>query len=79
VGLPGPELPIALDDINVLAAREAKLRNLEFLETVGSHASLKGGFWRELMRACEMLECPARMAALVSQYRAALQRVGTDA
>ena len=38
-----------------------------------------GGFWRDLMRACEMLECPARMPLLVSQYRAARQRVGTQA
>ena len=79
VELPGPELPIALDDINVPAAREANLRNLEFLETAGGQASLKGGFWRDLMRACEMLECPARMPPLVSQYRVALQRVGTQA
>jgi len=79
VELAGPELPIALDDINVLAAREANLRNLDFLEAVGNHAPLKGGFWRDLMRACEMLECPFRMPQLVSQYRAALQRVGPDA
>jgi hypothetical protein len=78
VELPGPELPVALDDINVLAAREANLRKLEFLETIGSNGSLKGGFWRDLMRASEMLDCPARMPPLVSQYRAALQRVGTD-
>jgi len=78
VELPGPALPITLDDINVLSAREANLKNLDFLQAVGSHASLKGGFWRDLMRACEMLECPVRMPPLVSQYRAALQRVGTD-
>jgi hypothetical protein len=78
VELPGPELAIAVDDINVRVARDAKLTNLEFLETVGTSALLKGGFWRDLMRACEMLECPARMPPLVSQYRAALQRVGTD-
>jgi hypothetical protein len=75
--LPGPHLPISLDDIRVPEAREANLRNLEFLEVVGSRASLKGGFWRDLMRACEMLDHPDRMPRLVSQYRAALQRVGT--
>jgi len=75
--LPGPELPIDLDSINVPAAREANLRNLDLLQTVGSQVHLKGGFWRDLMRACEMLDCPNRMPPLVSQYRAALQRVGT--
>lgn len=39
--------------------------------------ALKGGFWHDLMRACEMLACPDRMPSLGSQYRAALQRVGT--
>ena len=78
VELPGPELPIALDDIEVSTAREANLRNLEFLETVGRNASLKGGFWRDLRRAGGMLECTARMPLLVAQYRAALQRVGTN-
>jgi len=38
---------------------------------------VKGGFWRGLMRACEMLDFPDRMPSLVVQYRAALQRVGS--
>ena len=77
VELLDPELPIELDSINVPAARAACLRNLEFLQTVGCQVPLKGGFWRDLMRACEMLDCPDRTAPLVSEYRAALQRVGT--
>jgi hypothetical protein len=75
--LQGAELPIELDSINVPAAREANLKNLALLQTVGCQVHLKGGFWRDLMRACEMLDCPDRMPSLVSQYRAALQRVGT--
>jgi hypothetical protein len=77
VELPGPELPTDLDSINVPAARQASLRNLELLQTVGCQVPLKGGFWRDLMRACELLDCADRMPPLVSQYRAALQRVGT--
>jgi hypothetical protein len=77
VELPGPELPIESDSIDISAARAACLSNLELLETVGCRVPLKGGFWRDLMRACELLDCPDRMAPLVSQYRAALQRVGT--
>jgi len=33
VELPGPELPTDLDSINVQAARDAGLRNLELLQT----------------------------------------------
>ncbi len=77
VELPGPELPTDLDSINVQAARNAGLRNLELLQTAGRQVPLKGGFWRDLMRACEMLDCPDRMPSLVMQYRAALQRVGS--
>jgi len=75
--LPGPRLPTELDSINVPAAREAILRNLELLEAVGRTIPLRGGFWRDLMRACELLDRRDRMPPLVSQYRVALQRVGT--
>lgn len=75
IELPEPALPTELDSIDVNAARVANLRNLDFLEAVGRERELRGGFWRDLMRACEMLECPDRMPRLVAQYRAALQRV----
>lgn len=76
IALPGPELPTDLDAIDVTFARAANLANLDRLEALGRERELRGGFWRDLMRACEMLEVPDRMAILQSHYRAALQRVG---
>lgn len=77
VELPGPELPTHLDSINVRVARDAGLKNLELLQAADRQVPLKGGFWRDLMRVCEMLDCPDRMPSLVVQYRAALQRVSS--
>jgi len=77
VTLASPALPIDLDLIDVAAARVENLANLDLLETLGRERDLRGGFWRDLMRACEMLNVPERMAALSSHYRAALQRVGS--
>lgn len=74
--LPGPELPTDLDSIDVATARAANLTNLDRLETLGRERDLRGGFWRDLMRACEMLDLPDRMVILKSRYRSALQRVG---
>jgi hypothetical protein len=79
VALPGPSLSGDLNGIDVRSARDANLRNLDFLESVGRDRDLRGGFWRDLMRACEMLDCPERMARITTQYRAALQRVGEPA
>jgi hypothetical protein len=76
ITLPDVGLPTDLDSIDVTAARAGNLANLNRLETLGCQRGLRGGFWRDLMRACEMLELPDRMAALTSHYRAALQRVG---
>lgn len=74
VMLSGTDLFSGLE-IDVPAAREANLRNLAILESVGREVELKGAFWRDLIRACELLDCPDRMPSLVAQYHAALQRV----
>lgn len=74
--LAGMALPTELDKIDVASARTANLKNLDFLESLGVNRDLRGGFWRDLMRACEMLDSPERMERLTDQYRAALQRVG---
>lgn len=76
VALPEPAQPADLDSIDVDAARDANLRNLGFLESVGRDHRLRGGFWRDLMRACELLDRPEWMPALTAKYHAALQRVG---
>jgi hypothetical protein len=76
IALPGPALPTDLNSIDVTAARAVNLANLNRLEALGRERDLRGGFWRDLMRACEMLELPDRLVALTSHYRAALQRVG---
>lgn len=70
-------IPADLDSIDVRAARAQNLANLDRLAALGRRRELRGGFWRDLMRACEMLELPDRMIELTSHYRAALQRVGT--
>jgi len=77
VTLEDPALPTELDLIDIAAARVENLANLDLLETLGRQRDLRGGFWRDLMRACEMLNVPERMEALSSHYRAALQRVGS--
>ena len=74
--LAGTPLPTDLDKIEVASARTANLKNLDFLESLGTDRDLRGGFWRDLMRACEMIDSPERMERLTAQYRAALQRVG---
>ena len=76
ITLPGPALPTNLDSIDVTAARAVNIANLDRLEALGRERDLRGGFWRDLMRASEMLELPDRLVALTSHYRAALQRVG---
>jgi hypothetical protein len=77
VTLANPALPTDPDLIDVAAARDDNRANLDLLETLGRERDLRGGFWRDLMRACEMLNVPDRMEALSSHYRAALQRVGS--
>jgi hypothetical protein len=72
-------LPIDLEAIDVAAARVTNLANLDLLESVGRGRDLRGGFWRDLMRACEMLGLDDRMPFLTAEYRAALQRVGASA
>jgi hypothetical protein len=54
------------------------LANLDLLESAGRAGDLRGGFWRDLMRACDMLGLDDRMPVLVAEYRAALQRVGAS-
>ncbi len=71
-------LPTDLDEINVPAARAMNLANLDLLESAGRAGDLRGGFWRDLMRACDMLGLDDRMPVLVAEYRAALQRVGAS-
>lgn len=68
-----------LDQIDVAAARVTNLKNLDLLESVGrAHHHLKGGFWRDLLRACETLGLDDRRPLLVAEYNAALQRVGAS-
>lgn len=69
-------LPIDLDKIDLASARAVNLKNLDLLESLGSGLDLRGGFWRDLMRACEMMDSPERKERLTAHYRAALQRVG---
>lgn len=76
VALDTPVIPSDLDSIDVAVARAQNLVNLNRLEALGRGRDLRGGFWRDLMRACEMLELPERIAELTSHYRSALQRVG---
>lgn len=76
VVLPTPALPSNLGEIDVPTARVANNANLDFLLSVGRDRDLRGGFWRDLMRACEMLNGAERMAELTMHYHAALQRVG---
>ncbi len=76
VTLETPAVPTDLDAIDVSGARARNLSNLDRLAALGRERDLRGAFWRDLMRACEMLELPDRMVELTSHYRAALQRVG---
>ncbi len=69
----------AVGDVDLQRARGANLQNLEFLTLQGRGRNLRGGYWRDLMRACELLDCPSRMPDLITEYRAALQRVGSGA
>jgi len=47
-----------------------------FLEREGNLRAARGGFWRDLMRACEALQLPDELARCRDSYRGALQRVG---
>jgi hypothetical protein len=71
-------LPTDLDKIDLADARVMNLANLSRLESVGRGRDLRGGFWRDLMRACDMLGLEDRMPLLLAEYRAALQRVGAS-
>ena len=71
-------LPTDLDKIDVAAARVTNLANLDHLESVGRARDLRGGFWRDLMRACDMLGLDGRMPLLAAEYHAALKRVGAS-
>ena len=75
IRLASAALSTNLDQIDVAAARVTNLENLDLLESAGrAHHHLKGGFWRDLMRACDTLGLSDRRPLLVAEYSAALQR-----
>lgn len=78
VVLPTTSLPSNLDEIDIAQARADNFVNLDFLLSLGRDRELRGAFWRDLMRACEMLDSAERMVELRMRYSAALQRVGSD-
>lgn len=57
-------------------ARSQALWLLRLLETRATEVRPRGGFWRDLMRACEALELHDEYARCRAAYLAALEQVG---
>lgn len=57
-------------------SRELNVRLLDLLDRETSHDRARGGFWRDLVRACELLDLPARRELFHERFREAIRRVG---